>query len=468
MCFPGRVCRQRLSWIAMVWLALAGCSVTSKRPATGTGPARDVEIQDLIRIPQKLGGLATAAAGRLGISAACSEQLLDDFKGRYFSRWLSSEPIYGHAESIDFMKKETRGGWYGTNKRRIPRKQMQQLLENCALDSFPSRNDAAIAVAPGHLRGLPTQLPFYEKSDGAPFDMLSYPQVKLNEPLRVLHRSRDGVWLFVETGYSNGWLETRDVALVDESFIDTWLMAPLLVIVRDYQPVSDGRGVGTFPAKVGTILPLTQAGEGWWEARVASAGEGGRAETRSSRIPKEAAAPFPLPFGPDNVTLIGDQLLGQPYGWGESYGLRDCSALLRDFFAPFGIWLPRTSSDQMASVPQRLPLAALAPAQKEEEIRSKSLPFLTLIHKPGHVMLYVGEDGDGRPLVFHSAWSIRLKDGEGGRTKVIGTSAITSLEPGKELGLVPGRSLLEQASELATITKRCNSAGTPAAPRPSP
>ena len=132
--------------------------------------------------------------------------------------------------------------------------------------------------------------------------------------------------------------------------------------------------------------------------------------------------------------------------------------MLRDFFMPFGIWLPRASLEQISSVPRRVPLAALAPPEKEKLIMSKSLPFLTLLYKPGHIMLYAGEDREGRPLAFHGSWSIRVKEGEGARTQIIGTSAITSLAPGKELGLVPGTSLSEKITELGTITERCSAA----------
>ena len=453
-------------------------------------PAADHEIADLSRIPQELDGLAAAAGNRLTIGDACREQLRDEFQSRFFAPWNAPAHGFDPAESRDFMAQEGRAAWYGVNKQKVAPKQMRELMANCALESFPSRNDTAISVAPGHLRGLPSYLPLYQSSEGYPFDMLSYPQVKLNEPLRVLHASRDGAWLFVETGYSDGWLETRDVALVDRGFIDSWIQAPHLVVVRDLTPVPDGRGVGMSLAKVGTILPLAQAGDGWWEVAVASAADGGQAQIRPVRIPREAAAPFPLAFSRENVAMVGNQLLGEPYGWGEAYDLRDCSALLRDFFLPFGIWLPRTSTDQVASVPQRIELARMTPPEKEDLIRSKGVPFLTLLYKPGHIMLYVGLDAGGRPLVFHDAWSVRLKgasaengatgsaqaagangenkvrngpepcaacsvEGSGERTKIIGVSAITTLEPGKELGLVPGGSLLEKGTEFATITNRC-------------
>ena len=174
------------------------------------------------------------------------------------------------------------------------------------------------------------------------------------------------------------------------------------------------------------------------------------------------AAPHPLAFNRENVALIGNQLIGQPYGWGEMYGLRDCSAMLRDFFMPFGIWMPRTATDQIASVRQRLNLSGFTPRDKEEAIGRQGLPFLSLFFKPGHVMLYIGTDPEGRPLVFHNVWSIRVKDAAGAGLHYIGRAVITTLEPGKELGLAEGGTLLEQGTALATITDRCAGASGPA------
>ena len=473
-----------------------------ERPEIERPAGADLKIADLSRIPQEFGRLAAAARERLPLADACRDRLHGEFQSRFFAPWSGAKPAYDPAESGDFMRHEGEATWYGPNKQKLAPKLMQELVANCALESFPSRNDTAISVAPGHLRGLPTHLPLYKRAEDFPFDMLSYPQVKLNEPLRVLHASRDGAWLFVETGYSDGWIERRDVALVDRDFIGSWRQAPHVVVVQDYAPVPDGRGVAVSRSKVGTILALAREGAGGWEVAVASAGEGGRAQSRAVQLPLEVAAPFPLAFNPENVARIGNQLLGEPYGWGESFDLRDCSALLRDFFLPFGIWLPRTSADQLASLPGRVKLARLTPPEKEDLIRSQGVPFLTLLYKPGHIMLYLGGDGEGRPLVFHDAWSIRLKElgsavgaddsaqasGSGSiagataaqtgtgsappgakssagaqraRTQIIGVSAITTLEPGKELGLVPGGSLLERDTELATITSRCQEPSRP-------
>jgi len=433
-----------------------GCTFTKEKMLA----PRDPEIDDVLRLPQDIAPYAGAAGERLALGSNCQATLLNEFRTHYFAPWTKAAPHYDPVETKKLMKNTALGRWYGANRRLMAAEMMRDLLHNCVLESFPSRNETAISVAPAHLRGLPTRLPLFTSKDGYPFDMLQYPNVKLNEPLRVLHASRDGAWLFVESAYSAGWLEAREVALADRGFIDAWMGRPQVVIIRDYATVADpGLGI-VHRAKIGTILPLVTAGEGWWEAEVASAGEERRAVAAVARLPFDAAAPFPLAFNGANLALIGNQLLGQPYGWGEMYGLRDCSAMLRDHFLPFGIWLPRTATDQIASAGQQRDLKSLGPRAKEATIRQEGLPFLTLLHKPGHIMLYIGTDPQGRPLVFHNIWSIRVKDATGKRPQVIGKAVITTLEAGKELGLAEGGSLLEQGTALATITDRCTKVGT--------
>ena len=445
-------------------LALLGtCAYsTAKGPTAGLFPAANTEIADVLRLPQEITPYADAAGERLAISDSCRATLLDEFRVRFFTPWTRTVPLCDPVEAKNLMTKVVRATWYGENRRIVAPKLLQEILDNCALGTFPARNEAAIAVAPSHLRGLPTRLPLFKAPDDYPFDMLQYPNVKLNEPLRILHTSRDGVWLYVEASYTCGWMEARDLALADPGFVTARMKLPQLVIVRDYATVNDGKGGTSYGAKIGTILPFVAAGEGGWAMDVAAAGEGRKAVSSTAWIPRAVAAPHPLAFNRENVALIGNQLIGQPYGWGEMYGMRDCSAMLRDFFMPFGIWMPRTSADQIASIRQQLDLSGFTPQEKEEKIVRQGIPFLSLFFKPGHVMLYIGTDPAGRPLVFHNAWSIKVKDAAGVGEHYIGRAVITTLEPGKELGLVEGGTLLDQGTTLATITDRCTTAPEPA------
>ncbi|MDD5711591.1 MAG: NlpC/P60 family protein [Smithellaceae bacterium] len=129
---------------------------------------------------------------------------------------------------------------------------------------------------------------------------------------------------------------------------------------------------------------------------------------------------------------MANELLGEPYGWGGLNQNRDCSALTMDIFSPFGLWLPRNSGDQAHLGGTFYDLSNLPAAEKNELIRSKGVPYATLLWRKGHIMLYIGES-QGRILIFHNFWGIRIKDANGKVGKMIfGRAAITTLRPGAE------------------------------------
>jgi hypothetical protein len=65
-------------------------------------------------------------------------------------------------------------------------------------------------------------------------------------------------------------------------------------------------------------------------------------------------------------------------------------------------------------------------------ILKKGIPYLTLIWRRGHIMLYIGSH-QGRVLVFHNFWGVRTKGFLGRETKkIVGHAAITTLHPGME------------------------------------
>jgi cell wall-associated NlpC family hydrolase len=106
---------------------------------------------------------------------------------------------------------------------------------------------------------------------------------------------------------------------------------------------------------------------------------------------------------------VANHFMGQPYGWGGYLGNRDCSALVRDLYTPFGLWLPRNSSDQARQAGQ---LVALAGAGKGEVLAGQGLPFLSLVHMPGHIMIYAGQWA-GQHAVLHSVWNSGSRQGQG-------------------------------------------------------
>jgi cell wall-associated NlpC family hydrolase len=135
----------------------------------------------------------------------------------------------------------------------------------------------------------------------------------------------------------------------------------------------------------------------------------------------------------ENMAAIANELVNEPYGWGGLHGNRDCSAMVRDLFAPFGIWLPRNSAHQAKQGGSFIDLSDLSADEKEGVILAQGVPYLTLLWRPGHIMLYIGSY-EGEPLVFHNMWGISTRDllGRRGR-RIVGHAAITTLHPGREL-----------------------------------
>ncbi len=122
----------------------------------------------------------------------------------------------------------------------------------------------------------------------------------------------------------------------------------------------------------------------------------------------------------------------QPYGWGGMFGDRDCSALTRDLFTPFGIWLPRNSSAQ-ARRGLVIPLAGLSKSEKQDAILTNGIPFLSLVGMKGHICLYVGKY-DGEAAIFHNVWGLRIvENGNDDARLVVGKAVVTSITPGMEI-----------------------------------
>jgi SH3 domain (SH3b1 type)/NlpC/P60 family len=311
----------------------------------------------------------------------------------------------------------------------------------------------AIAIAATDMRVLPTTKPFFENAKDFPFDALQNTALKLNEPIKVLHVSRDRLWVFVETAGTNGWVQSRDVGYVDKKLTKKWMRKAQIVIVKDFTLIHDKSGFVAQKAKLGTICPTDGEVVDAYEISVAVNAGKHKVKVVKAKVPKESARRFPLGFNREFIAQVGNELINKPYGWGEMFQDRDCSSMIRDFYQPFGIWLPRGSLNQINSG-RNISLAGLSGSEKERLIKEKGVPFLTLVYLKGHIMLYVG-NMNGKALMFHDIWGVTVRNGKGGEFKqVIGKSIVSTLTPGSELDLAAG-SLLERVSCILVLGDRC-------------
>lgn len=294
---------------------------------------------------------------------------------------------------------------------------------------------------------LPTQSPHFYSPDGDssgwPFDNLQTSSVAANTPVFVCHLSADKAWALVETCFTFGWIPVEDCARVDENFIKTWESGHYAVIIKDKTSILDSDGNFSLRTSIGHIFPLVNETPEKLEILIAVTDKNNTAVIKHGFVSREISAIKPLRLNYANATKIANELIDEPYGWGGLYGNRDCSAMTRDFFIPFGIWLPRHSADQVKDVGTYINLQGLDLEQKEKIILEQGVPYLSLLWRKGHIMLYIGEQ-KGRALIFHNVWGLKTRDlsGREGR-KIIGKAVITTLCPGAELScLDPQEGLL--------------------------
>ncbi|QQR89390.1 MAG: C40 family peptidase [Myxococcales bacterium] len=95
--------------------------------------------------------------------------------------------------------------------------------------------------------------------------------------------------------------------------------------------------------------------------------------------------------------------LGQPYGWGGQNGGLDCSRFIKESFAKVGVRMPRHSSAQLKACSTIIEIPEDAPLSNRlnliEEAHHQGIALLQL---PGHIMLYLGHNDQGIPVVLHA------------------------------------------------------------------
>ncbi len=365
------------------------------------------------------------------MAAALMHLSLDDFLDRYFS-------VFDHHQE-DMAT--SRWAWLALagsglvldNLEPVDQAFFDAMDREAAWGQRGSIDRAGIALVTTSLRAMPTARPLVGRpgrpGQGFPFDLLQNSLVNADEPLWLSHRSASGEWTFVFTSYASGWIKSRDVATLSANQALAWRrFAPVACLV-DGHPVRDRGGRFLFFTRVGMVLPLViRTADHVSVLAAVPRPSGGDAVLETVSLPAELAVSVPCPPTVENLSLVAKRLLGSPYGWGGLNGHRDCSATIRDFFMPFGLWLPRNSRQQ-ALEGATIALENLDAGSKQRLIVEHGKPFATLLYEPGHILLYIGQRS-GVPFAFHAVWNVTTRrTGRPAKCVHIGRTIISPLCP---------------------------------------
>ncbi len=238
--------------------------------------------------------------------------------------------------------------------------------------------------------------PYYSTSRDPDFDRNLCSMARPQEVVQVL-RPWGNDLLLARTSYVVGWIDGRSAKLsppLAPAELRAFLDGPHRRVGKDLDLPLEGGGSQALP--FASLVPAAPgaAGKVW----VATA-EG----VRTGVAEGPAFAEVPRPLTRRAMLTEAFAYLGQPYGWGDRAGGRDCSRFLMDLFAGLGVTLPRHTSDQAqaGSYVVEVP-AGLAEPARLALLDEHNRRGIVLLHFPGHIMLYLGRDAGGTPMAIHS------------------------------------------------------------------
>lgn len=409
-----------------------------------------------------------------------------EFRKNFFLPWeespsklMSSLKSFPGKELSYLQKYLDDDAWYGENKKPHTREQREEIVNNISTENFPNFLKQGIVIAHTDLRRIPTNRPGFDTyskaGEGYPFDYFQETNLWANTPVLLVHISKDKLWCYVISPYYKGWVSTHDVAIANEDFREPWSRKNFCLPLSDDISLQNPLSHYAVNAKVGMVLPYEEIPGNPEKVMVyyASADENQNAQILKSEVKKDQVAFNSFSFDRDHLEPLVSQLLGRPYGWGGTLENRDCSSLIRDLLGTYRVWLPRDSKDQI-DVGHKYELPEATDA-KIKQIQKAGTPFLTLLRKKGHNMLYVGNTPQGEPLILHAIWGLKTsysdeqlahlleaypiegihekEDGKLSGRHIIGESVITSVSIGEGNGKVT-LPLIEEIYAMTNILEK--------------
>jgi len=439
------------SFLISITLFLGACGPV-QMPLDTSLPDHLQTVKDLEFFPQNV-TVYTNSIDRAKRLISEAEQLKQDrdFNKKLFSPWTITASSYQKKNIAPFLNQKPTG--FKENQKKWTEAEWKKLLDSVQKEKYPSLSKPAIALKNLHMRALPTKSPYYTKSTTKqeiyPFDDFQYTSLPIGTPLFISHISKNKKWYFVESTIVSGWVKVSDIGIVDTTFMARYQNGKYAAIIKDKVKL---RSTGTFTKEtdIGTVLPIKSSTNNQLEVMFPLRNSSNAVIIAYAFVPTTDIAIKPLPLTPLLIAQIGNEMIGQLYGWGGLDGNRDCSSTMRDLFTPFGLWLPRNSTSQ-AKRWDFYSLKNLNPTAKTSTIKSKAVPFASLLWMQGHIGLYLGTY-KGKIAYFHNIWGIRVNEvGQNLGRHILGRCVITSLEPGGELQNANNKTLINRIQGISTI-----------------
>nr|MCH9740129.1 SH3 domain-containing protein [Campylobacterota bacterium] len=263
---------------------------------------------------------------------------------------------------------------------------------------------------------IPTELALLKKKNQIHFDRNQNSALDIATPVAILHTTEDGQWHYGIGPTSSGWLKDSDIAFGSKKEIQNYLDSKNYIVTTSAKSALMIAGSYHDYLRMGVRLPVIMTIDEMSMVLIPTRDREGNLVLGNGTIKTSDTHKGYLAYTPRNILLQAFKFLNAPYGWGGMYGEQDCSKFLQEIYATTGVMLPRNSASQSEVGTSQVVLEGLANNLKKD-ILNKSDIGSTILHLPGHIVLYLGEY-KGEPYIIHTVWGSSSKHFALGRTAV--------------------------------------------------
>ncbi len=324
--------------------------------------------------------------------------------------------------------------------RQVGKRYWGQLKKQLNLQRIKDRNPVkyGFVIHRTNLKIFPVADIVSDAADDPAFDRFQNSGLLVNEPVVILHQSRDKKWFYIRMYNCSGWVLAEDVAIcpdkefwLEEQKYTDFLVVTGNKIKLDCNPWSPE--LSALELSMGTILPLVGENEipisiddrvpyDNYVVKMPVRKRSGAISYKLAMIPvsKDVNVGF-LPYTRANVLKQVFKMQGDRYGWGGMLEARDCSGMILDLYCSFGFKLPRNSYPQGMSPGKIADLTNLSLKSKSKML--DQVQSGAILYFPGHVMLYIGND-QGRYYVISALGSYAEFPDNSNKAEIVRTRTV--------------------------------------------
>ena len=265
-----------------------------------------------------------------------------------------------------------------------------------------------IATKRTQLRTFPSHIAIWDDPADSDLDYQYLAAVRVNEPVVITSKSKDGKYYLAKSICCSGWIDTDSVAICNdkEEWNSAWDIKndDALVVWGDKvfaETSIVSAETSDLMLTMGTVLELAKdvnpnelidnrSAYNNFAVWIPVRNDDGTYSKKLTLISehKKVCAGF-LPLTKANISKVVFSALGNTYGWGGSLNSDDCSGYMRNVYKCFGMELARNTTWQSSMPMAKVDMQYMA---KEEKIKFfDALPFGTILYFNGHEMMYLGE-----------------------------------------------------------------------------